>query len=147
MNQREMVNHCRAIAMVAHAGQKDKGGAPYFGHCERVAQSDRLIGYAEMAAGYLHDVIEDTPITEDILMDLFVPEEVLAIVDLVTRRDGEPYFDFIARVATDASAIRVKLANLDDNLDTSRWPEMPSEYVWRYRMAQRILTTKLEEIQ
>jgi (p)ppGpp synthase/HD superfamily hydrolase len=75
----------------------------------RVAATVRRDGGTvdEIAAAYLHDVLEDTPTTA---ADLLAAEAL-------TRREGESYADFIDRVATDPSAARIKRADIGDNLD------------------------------
>ena len=47
----------KAIATIAHKGQTDKNGADYISHPSSVA--DRLSEPAQVAAAWLHDVIED----------------------------------------------------------------------------------------
>lgn len=70
------------FARLAHAGQVRKyTGEPYFNHCRSVANLVRERGGDEymQAAAYLHDVIEDTGISADMLRVDFPP----AVVDLV----------------------------------------------------------------
>lgn len=74
----------------------------------------------------LHDVIEDTPITLEMLKDEGFSPEVLAILETLTKRQGESYDDFISRVLTNEIAGHVKLADLADNMDLSRI-QTPSE--------------------
>ncbi len=129
-----------AIAAEAHAGQKDKAGAPYVLHPLRVMlQQTSLEG--RMAA-VLHDVVEDTPWTLDGLRAEGFPEEVIAAVDALTRRPNESYEAFVQRAGANAIARAVKRADLLDNLDLSRLPnptERDLERLERYRQALRVL--------
>ncbi|AOF93267.1 HD domain protein (plasmid) [Sinorhizobium sp. RAC02] len=50
------VNHAIEIALVAHEGQMDKTGHPYFEHCRRVAEA--VQGNETKVVAYLHDVVE-----------------------------------------------------------------------------------------
>lgn len=67
------------IAFLKHISQKRKyDGAPYFTHVERVAKLAEAHGLSDnqIAAAYLHDVLEDTPTTAEDLRDLLQTEGV-----------------------------------------------------------------------
>ena len=108
------------IAVQAHtaAGQEDKAGAPYILHPLRVML--RMTTEAEMMAAVLHDVVEDTGWTLDGLRREGFPEEVVEAVDCLTRKEGETYDAFISRAGRNDLARRVKLADLEDNMDVKR---------------------------
>ncbi len=112
------------LALRAHRGQVDKAGQPYILHPLRVMLS--LETEHERMVGVLHDVVEDTGITLDDLRARGYPEVVVEALERVTKRpeeEGEEgYRRFIARIKREGSpfAIRVKLADLADNLDLSR---------------------------
>ena len=113
------VSRARAIAAAAHAGQVDKAGAPYFSHPARVAaaQSDS----AARCAAYLHDVVEDCPgWTLARLAEEGMPPDVIAAVDALTKRVDEDSEAYLARVLANPLAVRVKIADLRDNMDLSR---------------------------
>jgi len=128
-----------AIAVEAHRGQTDKMGAPYILHPLSVMW--RVDGETEKIVAVLHDVVEDTPWTfEDLKREGF-PDEVLQALECVTKREGESYDDFVKRSASNAVARRVKLADLEDNMDVRRLKvgtqkdfERIAKYVsaWRY---------------
>jgi hypothetical protein len=68
----------------------------------------------------------------------------VAAVDALTRRDDETYDAFIARLAGNPLAARVKLADLEDNLDLRRLPaltEHDHERLGRYHQAWERLRT------
>ena len=67
----------------------------------------------------LHDVLEDTGLTERELAARF-PEEVVRAVRLLTRFPGEDYFLYLGRIRENPLAREVKLCNLAHNLDRSR---------------------------
>ncbi len=94
-----------ALAVEAHATQKEKAGWPYILHPLRVML--RLETEVERIVGVLHDVVEDTKFTVHDLRIMGYPEEVLAALDCVTKRNGEGYEDFIERAAKNAVARRV----------------------------------------
>jgi (p)ppGpp synthase/HD superfamily hydrolase len=106
------------IAAEAHQGQVDKAGAPYILHVLRVMLS--VNSNVDRIVAVLHDVVEDTPWTLDTLRAEGFGEEIIAAIDCLTRREGEPYDAFIQRVSTNHIGRRVKLADLADNANLSR---------------------------
>ena len=107
-----------AIAAQAHQEQYDKAGAPYILHPLRMML--RMSSEAEMMAAVLHDVVEDTGWTLDQLRQAGFAEEVVQAVECLTHRDHETYDEFVARVRTNVIASKVKLADLEDNMDMRR---------------------------
>ncbi len=109
-----------AIAAQAHAGQRDKGGAPYILHALRVML--RVRPGVEQIVAVLHDVVEDSGVTFDDLRAEGYGAEVIDALRSVTKADGESYDEFVARAAKNAVGRAVKLADLADNGDLSRLP-------------------------
>ncbi len=109
------------VATTAHAGQTDKAGRPYLDHPRRVAAhvATTTNDPDAVAAAWLHDVVEDTPVTLAHLRALGFRETVLDAVDALTRRPGEgdAYYH---RVAANPLALTVKLADLRDNTHPDR---------------------------
>jgi len=135
-----------AIAVKAHTGHIDKAGGPYILHPLRVMLA--MATQTEQIAAVLHDVIEDSPMTiEDLRREGF-DEQVLAIVDALTRRPGESYADYIQRVGAHPPAIAVKLADLRDNMDFSRLAtvtDQDMQRLARYHRAYRLLVERRSE--
>jgi hypothetical protein len=115
------------IATQAHAGQEDKGGAPYINHPLRLMA--RLPTEETMIAGVLHDVVEDGDVSLSALREEGFSEAIVAAVDSLTRRPDETYEEFVLRAASNDIARSVKLADLFDNCDLSRIPSpTPADY-------------------
>jgi (p)ppGpp synthase/HD superfamily hydrolase len=137
------------IAARAHAGQRDKQGAPYILHPLRVMMS--VQGEEAQMVAVLHDVIEDTSVTEHDLRREGFGENVIAGVLGVTRKAGESYTDFVLRGARHPLAKQVKLADLADNsrLDRSilRADRIDHDMsrLRRYFLSHRFLTGQLSE--
>jgi hypothetical protein len=72
----------------------------------------------------LHDVIEDTDLTPDKLEEMGVSEFIVKSVVCLTRKSDESYDDFIKRLAPNPIAREVKIADLEDNMDVRRMPEL-----------------------
>jgi (p)ppGpp synthase/HD superfamily hydrolase len=106
------------IAVEAHWGQKDKIGRPYILHPLRLMS--RVETDEEKMTAVLHDVIEDTPVTLDSLSKDRFPPNVLRAIDCLTKRKNETYRDFINRLSQDPLARRIKIADLEDNMDVRR---------------------------
>jgi (p)ppGpp synthase/HD superfamily hydrolase len=135
------LEHAILLAAESHLGQVDKVGSPYILHPLRVMFRCRTP--EAMMAAVLHDVVEDTPVTLDQLRLLGYPGEVIDAVACLTKRDGESYEDFVARVQTNPIATEVKIADLEDNMDVRRLTEVgpkEAERLARYRLAYRELT-------
>lgn len=142
-----MLEKAILIATSAHKGQTDKAGEPYILHLLRVMFSRK--SEAERICAVLHDVIEDTDITLEYLRNEGFSEEVLSVLDALTKRNGETYDEFIDRIISNKIACHVKLADLCDNMDLSRIKnptEKDYERIEKYRKAaDRILKTLEEE--
>lgn len=114
-----------AIAAEAHADTLDKAQAPYVLHPLRVMMA--LDIPEAQIVGVLHDVVEDSPHwTLERLREESFSEIVLETLDSVTKREDESYDQFIWRAGKHPIGIRVKLADLRDNADLSRF-EHPAE--------------------
>lgn len=113
----ENYNRALAIAWRAHNGQVDKIGLPYILHPLRVALS--LDTADQKVVGLLHDTIEDSDTSLDDILSAFGPD-IARAVDLLTKRRGQPYADYINTIKLDPVARAVKIADIKDNLLPSR---------------------------
>jgi guanosine-3',5'-bis(diphosphate) 3'-pyrophosphohydrolase len=94
------LNKAIQLAAEAHEGQFDKAGQPYILHPLRVMMF--LETEEEKIVGVLHDVIEDTTITEERLRQLGFSEKIIEAVRSVARANiskqrKENYWEFIRR--------------------------------------------------
>lgn len=130
------------IAVEAHRGQRDRGGAPYILHPLRVMF--RVQTQAERMAAVLHDVVEDSAWTLNDLRARGFADEVLEAVDALTKREGEEYEAYVDRAAAHPVARRVKIADLEDNMDVRRTgtvSERDAARLNRYLRAWKRLTS------
>lgn len=132
----DLIEEARRIAEYAHLGQTNpKNGEPYIRHPERVAVYTRMtaewMGLTEpdrqraIAAAWLHDVIEDTPVTMESLRGLGVPGPVLLAVVVLTRTESITEKNYYRRIASDRIARAVKWADMIDNTDPGRMAVLP----------------------
>ncbi len=97
----------------------DKAGTPYILHPLSVMM--RMHTIQEMIAAVLHDVVEDSDQwTLQRLKDEGFDQYIIDAVDALTKREEETYEEFIERVSDNAIAVKVKLADLEDNMDITR---------------------------
>ncbi len=141
----EFIARAYRFGELAHAGQKRRSGENYISHALEVARILVELGLdtTTVAAGLLHDVVEDTTATlEDIEREFGA--EIAGIVDGVTKIGNLPlttsaaekavenYRKLLIAIAKDARVIIIKLADRLHNMRTLDW--LPEEK--RRRIAQ-----------
>ncbi|MDL2214956.1 GTP pyrophosphokinase [Dysgonomonas sp. OttesenSCG-928-M03] len=119
------------IAINAHLGQKDKSGSPYILHPLRVMNAVDPTDAKIVAI--LHDVVENTDITFDDLINEGIPKHLVITLRLLTRSENMSYEDYIARIAENPLAVKVKLADMKDNMDLTRIKEINEEDIERFK--------------
>lgn len=128
------------LAVHAHVTQKDKAGAPYILHPLRLMM--KMDTENEQITAVLHDIVEDTPYSIDILKKSGFPDECLKAIDCLSRKENESYEEFIERVKDNPLAKKVKMADLEDNMDMSRIndiTEKDKKRLAKYQKAYNVL--------
>ena len=121
MAEETEITKALALAERAHNGQL-YNTQPYIEHPKRVAL--RLYRETEKIVALLHDVVEDTPVTLDEIRLAF-GDVVADAVKALTRTPEESYFGYIMRVRENELARRVKIADLQENIEQSYSPLAP----------------------
>ena len=137
-----MIEKAYQIARDAHKDQKRKSGEPYIIHplCVAIILADLEMDKETIAAGILHDVVEDTVMTEAELTDVF-GREVALLVDGVTKLtqlnwdkdkveiQAENLRKMFLAMAKDIRVILIKLADRLHNMRTLQYmkPEKQRE--------------------
>lgn len=129
------IEEVRKLATTLHDGQTDKIGEPYINHVLAVAHGLAPFGTELEMAGLLHDVIEDTDMTADGLRELGVPDQVVSVVEAVTRTAGEPYKTKILTISRNPWACLVKIADNAHNTRADRSSKLSHRQ--RSRMGNR----------
>lgn len=116
----ELLNKMLVLATNRHAGQFDKGGAPYILHPLAVMYD---LGAAEeevqcIALG--HDVVEDTDTTYAELRELGFTERIIDGIRCLTKVPGESYDEYKAKVRSNKDSIKVKKSDLKHNTRIDR---------------------------
>lgn len=143
----ELIGKAYDVAIKAHEGQKRHSGAPYFIHPQEVAKllMELKADSATICAALLHDVVEDTKITnKDIasefgqeIADLVDGVTKIKSIDFDTREDytAENIRKIILATAKDVRVILIKLCDKLHNMYTCRFLERPAQE----RMAHEVL--------
>ena len=140
----------KAITMAsrAHEGQTDRGGNEYTGHLSAVA--DGCESLKAKTTGWLHDILEDTGCTKEDLIEAGFSREIVDAVVLLTKvyDDDFSYEEYLSRIRNNPLACEVKKADLRNNMDLSRLPQVTDrdlEYRKKYEISLMFLEYKLDE--
>jgi hypothetical protein len=108
-----------ALARDAHKGQTRRDGVtPYIEHCAAVVAriANAAVDADAIAVAWLHDVLEDTVLTEADLLSLGVAPHVVEAVVCLTKVKGGNYQDYLVGVKRNRMATEVKIADMLANL-------------------------------
>lgn len=136
-----------AIAVAARSfdGRVDRQGEPYIAHAMRVMLA--VEGDDARAVAVLHDVLEWSALTLAELRAAGLPDHIVAAVDAMTKRPGDPLKAHIDRICEHELAIVVKRADLADNTLAWRLRQLPArkraELVAMYRETAALLDARL----
>ena len=111
-----MLEKAIELALKYHKGQIKNGtGEEFILHVLRVMI--KMDSEDEKISAVLHDIIEKSNCTLDILKEQGFSNKIINTVDALSKRKGEDYSDYIKRVKKDPIAVKVKIADLEDNMD------------------------------
>lgn len=164
----KLVEKAREFAKKAHEGQKRQNGEPYFSHLEATAKALLDLGMSEqtVAAGYLHDTIEDVGVSPEEIEKEF-GADVRFIVEGVTKlghlkyrgadRHNESLRKLFVAMSQDIRVLIVKLCDRLHNMETLEF--VPKEKQKRiagetleiyapiaYRLGIRKISKRLEDL-
>lgn len=125
-----------------HKEQTDKSGLPYVFHPFHLAE--QMHTESTTCVALLHDLIEDTSCTIDMLRVAGFGEKVVEAIQLLTHSKGEDYMTYVKRIAGNPIAREVKLADLKHNSDITRLDKVEDKDLQRlekYRKAIDLLET------
>lgn len=121
-----------SIAAKAFEGKFDKGGKPYILHCLHVMYAVERLGEQAMIVGVLHDLIEDTDWTEQMLIDAGFEPRTAKLVTMVTHQEGEDYLEeYVPRTSLNPITRAVKMADLEHNSTVIRQKGMRDKDIAR----------------
>lgn len=128
------------LAYEKHKNQVDKAGKPYFLHPVYVSQNECIKGKGKVVA-ILHDIIEDTDVTKETLLDMGFEKDIVETIVLLTRNKDIDYFDYVRKIrdSNNSYAYWVKVADLDNNMDLSRLDDVTDKDIKRAEKYQKAL--------
>ncbi len=130
--ERDLIAHAYEFAKKAHHGHLRKSGEPYFVHVFFTAKNlaELNMDGTVVAAGLLHDVLEDTPVEEESLREEF-GDDITTLVLSVTKlgrvkykgieRNVENLRKFFVSIADDIRVVIIKLADRLHNIETLKY--------------------------
>lgn len=125
MNPSVLLTQAFVLGRIIAYDIEDKGENFYYEHVARVAKSVEL-RYGEdeflVNLAYMHDMLEDNLTTNDELKERGYSQEFLDSLSLLTRKKEDSYEQYIQKLidSKDINALRVKRADLEDNMNLSR---------------------------
>ena len=132
------------IMFEAHKNQLDKSGMPYVFHPWHVAE--QMDDENSTIVALLHDVIEDTKVTIEYLAEEGFDQNILDALILLTHEDGVDYFDYVSRISSNEIATKVKMADLQHNMDLNRLSNVSSKDLERFEKYSRCYDYLLESL-
>lgn len=129
LEEMQMIRSAFDFAWQAHRSQQRKTGEPYIIHpiaVAMIAASELQLGAAPVCAAFLHDVVEDTPCTNDKIREVF-GDDVAFLVRVVTKQKKQSYDmskqmdnfkQMLDSMHNDIRAILIKLADRLHNMRT-----------------------------
>ena len=122
------------LAVEKHKNQTDKAGNPYILHPLHVMEN--VNNKEGKIVAILHDIIEDTYITENYLLKIGLSKRIVDAVVALTRSEDIDYQEYIKNLSTNPLAKEVKLADLEHNMDLKRLPTLEEKDLERNRKYQ-----------
>lgn len=131
------------IAVEAHKGQVDRDDEAYILHPLTVG----LMGKTdeERCAGFLHDVLEDTDFTVEMLEEAGIPDGVINALGLLTHDKDTLYYDYIQHIIDSHNpiALRVKYNDLQHNYERGKaYPDLQE----KHGKALKMIKAAIEEM-
>lgn len=123
-----------------HKDQVDKSGIPYVFHPFHL--TEQMDDEETTITALLHDIVEDTDTTFDDLRKLGFSDNVINALKLMTHDKNVDYFEYVKNISKNPIARKVKIKDLEHNMDTSRLDEVTDkdlERVKKYKKCYKYL--------
>jgi (p)ppGpp synthase/HD superfamily hydrolase len=133
------LNEAIILATAAHRNQTRKGSNDlYILHPLRVMLQCKT--ETARIAAVLHDVLEDTDLSVESMYAVGIPSEAVSIVEALTRKESEPYGEYITRIKNHSqTAIDIKILDIQDNLAEGNHPNHKSLKKRYFKALNRLL--------
>jgi (p)ppGpp synthase/HD superfamily hydrolase len=145
----QMLATAIALAAKYHEFQTDKSGKPYILHTLKVMHYMKTDDYERMAAGVLHDIIEDTTCLYEDLLGHGLSQRIIDAVRAMTKLPGQSPEEYMKQLKTNVDACHIKLADLRHNSDIRRLKgltEKDFKRVTKYMQMHTELSNYMKEL-
>jgi (p)ppGpp synthase/HD superfamily hydrolase len=122
MSANNLVEKAIAIALEGHKDKKDKSGLPYILHPLRVML--KMDTDEEMIPAVLHDILEDTKISESRLLAEDISADSIVIIKSLTKNVDDDYLTYVQKIKSSPIAVKIKKADITDNINLLRLPRI-----------------------
>lgn len=149
MKKGELLSKMLHITTNAHHGQFDRGGNPYVLHVLKVMHYLKSDDEELQCIALGHDVVEDTDVTYQDLVEAGMTERVVSGIRALTKMPGQTYDEYKTGVFANVDAMRVKLADLRHNTDVRRLKGVSEKDIARMEKYHRFyieISAKLQNI-
>ena len=139
------VKNAMKLMYEKHKGQVDKAGYPYVFHPLHVAE--QMDDEKTIITALLHDVVEDTNTTFKDLKDYGIADDVIEALKLLTHNPNDDYFEYVRKISKNPIARKVKIKDLEHNMDLSRLDKIDTvdlERLYKYKSCHNFLV-KIEK--
>ena len=136
----EMTKKAIKLMFEKHKDQVDKSGMPYVFHPFHLAE--QMDDEETTITALLHDIVEDTDTTFEDLRKLGFSDNVINALKLMTHDKNIDYFEYVKNISKNPIARKVKIKDLEHNMDTSRLDEVTDkdlERVKKYKKCYKYL--------
>jgi len=119
----KLILNAADLAKKWHEGQVHTfGNESYFNmHLKPIAEIVKRLGYGAeyIAVAYLHDIKEDTSITDDELLASGIPKDLVEAINLLAKKDNQSHEDYLKAILTSPIAIVVKYCDSSFNFSST----------------------------
>ncbi len=127
-----MTKNALKLSFDLHQDQVDKGGIPYPYHLFYIA--NQMTDEESCCVALLHDILEDTTLTSDDLLNSGFSARVVDAVKVLSKKEDISFLDYIKNIQSNELARVVKLADLKHNMILNRLEKVEKEDVNRTKI-------------
>ena len=137
----DMTKKAIKLMFEKHKDQYDKSGLPYVFHPFHVAE--QMEDEDTTIVALLHDIVEDTDTTFEDLKEMGFSDNVIDALKLMTHDKNVDYYDYVEMISKNPIARKVKIKDLEHNMDTTRLDvvdEQAEKRLIKYKKCHNMLT-------
>lgn len=118
----EQLEEAIKLVSIEHYSQRDKENKPYIFHLLYVMNN--IDDLKAKIVAILHDILEDTDITRNDLLNYGFSKDIVIAVEVLTKPKNQKYMEYIENIKCNNIARKVKIIDLKHNMDLTRLSEI-----------------------